>query len=381
MAAVTGSKGKGSVANMISEILQTEFNVGLMTSPHIIKFNERFRFNRTEISDEDLIKFVNSLKEEVDMLDLQIPDDKYISPMGIQAAIALKYFKDLNSDINVFECGKGVKYDDVNNVPHEYSVINTIFLEHVRELGNTLSEIAWDKAHIITGEQKVVYTAEQNDEVMKNLKDRCALFGTKLKVYGTDFVCRNIKFTKNGMVFDVVTKNGEYNEITLPLLGVHQSKNCALAIAVCEDILKALDVDKMRANLRSLRWSGRMEVLSDSPFVILDACINRESCKMVTEVLRNMNINGVSAIIGIPDDKDFAGVADEISAYAKRIILTRSDNTHYVFTDVQKKVLEEKGFSVISTDSVKDAISIASQFDDPVCILGTTSVITNVKEM
>ena len=164
---VTGSKGKGSVANMISRILQTNYTVGLMTSPHITDFRERFRVNDTMISETDFCRLMAEIQPEILDIASDLPDSVCISPMGIQADLALTYFSEKHTDFNVFECGKGAKYDDVNNIRHDYAVINRIFLEHTRELGDTLAAIAEDKSHVITGEQKCVYFAEQEPEVLK----------------------------------------------------------------------------------------------------------------------------------------------------------------------------------------------------------------------
>ena len=108
---ITGSKGKGSVANMISAILQTKFTVGLMTSPHIVDFCERFRVNGGKISDKDFAEQMTLIQEEIQVIDMSIPKDVCISPMGIQAYLALNYFESQKTQFNVFECGKGAKYE------------------------------------------------------------------------------------------------------------------------------------------------------------------------------------------------------------------------------------------------------------------------------
>ena len=134
---VTGSKGNGSVSNMISQILQTKYTVGLMTSPHIVDFCERFQVNSGKISNEDFIKQISMIQNEINSIDTSLPKDVCISPMGIQAYLALNYFENCNTKFNVFECGKGARFDDVNNILHDYAIINSIFLEHTRELGET----------------------------------------------------------------------------------------------------------------------------------------------------------------------------------------------------------------------------------------------------
>lgn len=385
---VTGSKGKGSVANMISRILQTNYTVGLMTSPHITDFRERFRVNDTMISEADFCRLMAEIQPEILDIASDLAESVCISPMGIQADLALTYFSEKNTDFNVFECGKGAKYDDVNNIRHDYAVINRIFLEHTRELGDTLTAIAEDKSHVITGEQKCVYFAEQEQEVLNVLVRRAEAMQVPYKIYGRDFQAENIHYTCSGMLFDVVIGDNIYPDLQIPLLGEHQAKNCALALAVCMDVMadlcresKTFSMPAVRNNLSVLHWPGRMEVLRFDPFVLLDACINSASCENVKEVLRHLGIQNCTVIVGIPEDKDYAGVVRSMKDVAARIILTRSGNPHYHFSQHQREVLMQEGILTEWTDSVKQALNLANSFSDAIVILGTTSVISETEQL
>ena len=385
---VTGSKGKGSVANMISRILQTNLSVGLMTSPHITDFRERFRVNDTMISEADFCRLMTQIRPEILDIASDLPESVCISPMGIQADLALTYFSEKNTDFNVFECGKGAKYDDVNNIRHDYAVINRIFLEHTRELGDTLAAIAEDKSHVITEEQKCVYFAEQEPEVLEVLVRRAKAMQVPYKIYGRDFQAENIRYACSGMLFDVVIGDNIYPDLQIPLLGEHQAKNCALALAVCVDVMADLyrefttfSMPAVRKNLSLLHWPGRMEVLHSDPFVLLDACINSASCENVKDVLRHLGISNCTVIVGIPEDKDYAGVVRSMKDVAARIILTRSGNPHYHFSKNQQETLVQEGISAEWTDSVKQALTLAASFPNPIVILGTTSVISEVAQV
>lgn len=378
-AIVTGSKGKGSVTCIISQILQTEFKTGMMTSPHITDFCERFRIDGKAISDEEFITHMQRIIPHFDQIEAGMPCDKSISPMGIQAALALDYFNTNNTQFNVFECGKGARFDDVNNIPHQYAVINSIFLEHTRELGETLAEIAFDKSHVITGGQKCVYIAEQKPEAMETILERANHYNIPVKVYGRDFHCSNIRYTKQGMLFNVTIGNKHYDDITVPLLGEHQAKNCALAMALCKDIMETFDIDRIKASLKSLSWPGRMEILSTAPFIMLDACINSESTGNIKKILDYLDIARYTLIVGIPDDKDYAKVVKAMYENAAEIILTKSQNPHYVFTESQKYTLANDGIETIWTCSIPEAIDIALKKGLPTVILGTTSVVSEVK--
>ena len=376
---VTGSKGKGSVSNMISQILQTKYTTGLMTSPHIVDFCERFQINGTKISDTDFINNICLIQNEIDTIDESLPKDVCISPMGIQAYLALNYFKSQNTEFNIFECGKGAKFDDVNNIQHDYAIINNIFLEHTRELGETLEEIAEDKSHVITGEQKFVYTAEQAPEVLEIIQNRADNLHVPLKIYGKDFSAENLKYTSEGMLFDVNIDGQLYPDILVPLLGEHQARNCALAMALCKDILGELDLSKVRDALSKLNWPGRMEVITKEPFILLDACINSVACENVIQVLDYLNIDRITSIVGIPDDKDYLGVVKAMRKKSSSVILTKSQNPHYVFTNVQQQELQKEGMETLWTDSVPEALTLALKTNQPIVILGTTSVIAEVK--
>lgn len=391
---VTGSKGKGSVANMISRILQTNLSVGLMTSPHITDFRERFRVNDTMISETDFCRLMAEIQPEILDIASDLPDSVCISPMGIQADLALTYFSEKHTDFNIFECGKGAKYDDVNNIRHDYAVINRIFLEHTRELGDTLTAIAEDKSHVITGEQKCVYFAEQDPEVLKVLVRRAEAMQVPYKIYGRDFQAENIRYTCSGMLFDVVIGDNIYPDLQIPLLGEHQAKNCALALAPCVDVMADLfresnapDIfsdtmcNQIRCQLSAIHHPGRMEILSSDPFILLDACIHSASCENVKEVLRHLGISNCTVIVGIPEDKDYAGVIRSMREVANRIILTKSGNPHYHFSQKQQVSLAEEGIGTIWTDSVQQALTLADSCPDPIVILGTTSVISEVERI
>ena len=378
---VTGSKGKGSVSAMVSAILSTELKVGLMTSPHISSINERFRINGEDISDEDFIKHATVVKKKFDPKADSIREDTCISPMGIQSAIALSYFNESKTDFNVFECGKGAKTDDVNNIIHDYSIINTIFLEHTRELGSTLEEIAENKSHVITGNEKCIYVAEQEEQVMVVIRQRADRLGVKVKTYGVDFFSDKIRYTDEGMVFDVHMGASTISDITLPLLGEHQARNCALALALCLDVLGKLDHEKVKRELSKIKWPGRFEVVYNNPTVILDACINEKSCNEIIPLIKQVTTSQPNVVIAIPDDKDYRGVARAISAISNKIVMTRTDNPHYIFSPSQVEELKKEGIAATWSDSLTDAIRDSYGKNRVIIILGTTSVVSQTKKM
>lgn len=427
-AIVTGSKGKGSVSKMIAEILQTKFNVGLMTSPHIEDFCERFQVNGEKVSSSLFSMLMEEIRPEIEEIDRKIPKEFCVSPMGIQADFALTWFRSRKTDFNVFECGKGAKLDDVNNILHDYAVINSVFLEHRRELGNTIAEIAEDKAHVITGREKAVFVGEQTEESMAVIENRAALFSVPLKVYGRDFWEENLRTEQTGIVFDLCIFGKRYRDIRLPLLGDFQAKNCALAMAVSETVFsdlsekasvveesmpntenlpsaesahsasvkgsksscsvmrskstemgKTFEMDAVRRRLSEINWPGRLELISGEPFILLDCCINRISTKAVKAVLAERKIEKPVSIIAIPEDKDYRGVVQEMYPLSESIILTRTHNPHYHFSEKQCERMAEEGIATEWAEDFTEAMKKAEEKGLPIVILGTTSLLPEVK--
>ena len=416
-AIVTGSKGKGSVSKMIAEILQTKFTVGLMTSPHIEDFCERFQVNGEKVSSPLFSMLMEEIRPEIEEIDRKIPKEFCVSPMGIQADFALTWFRSRKTDFNVFECGKGAKLDDVNNILHDYAVMNSVFLEHRRELGNTIAEIAEDKAHVITGREKAVFVGEQTEEAMAVIEKRAALFSVPLKVYGRDFWEENLRTEQTGIVFDLCIFGKRYRDIRLPLLGDFQAKNCALAMAVSETVFsdlsentpvveesllnpenlpsaesshsamlpespergKTFEMDAVRKRLSEINWPGRLELISGEPFILLDCCINRVSTKAVKAVLAERKIEKPVSIIAIPEDKDYRGVVQEMSPLSESVILTRTNNPHYHFSEKQCERMAEEGIATEWAENFTEAMKKAEEKGLPIVILGTTSLLPEGK--
>ena len=229
---------------------------------------------------------------------------------------------------------------------------------------------------------------------MKVLVRRAEILQVPYKFYGRDFQAENIRYTCSGMLFDVVIGDNIYPDLQIPLLGEHQAKNCALALAVCVDVMADLcrksdapDIfsdtmcNQIRRQLSAIHHPGRMEILSSDPFILLDACIHSASCENVKEVLRHLGISNCTVIVGIPEDKDYAGVIRSMREIADRIILTRSGNPHYHFSKHQRENPALEGIAAEWTDSVQQALTLAGSCPDPIVILGTTSVISEVERI
>lgn len=292
---IAGSNGKGSVSSYIASILQEMgYRVGLYTSPHVVKFNERIRINGLEIEDDYIINFIESLDDYI--------KQKKPTFFEITTALAFKYFSDKKIDIAVIETGLGGRLDATNVINPIATVITTISLEHTNILGNTIRDIAKEKGGIIKENTNCfigILEKEAEDELIKI----CEIKHSKpflLKKY--------IAFYKN--ICNINKKNFNFTIYNPVLKGIHQYHNLALAIITVIEtfgIVKSSILQKGIMNvLKNSRLQGRYEVINSNPLVILEAAHNTESINAFVEIFINerLKINKAHLIFGVMKDKN-----------------------------------------------------------------------------
>ena len=380
---VTGSKGKGSTCALLDALLSRRLVVGRLTSPHIMDFNERIRVSGEPISDDALVRATGAVERLFSQVMAGLAPQEFVSPIAIQVACALLHFDACATDVNVLECGKGARYDDVAWVPHDYAVVTPVFLEHTRELGPTLEVIARDKAYVIQQGMKGVFVGRQHKEVAAIMERRADKLGVRLHAYGRSFTARDVCLSWEGTSFSVDTELSSHEGLHVPLLGAHQAENAALAIALAEEIVGVLSDDVIRDALATVSLPGRMEVLSTQPFMLLDACINRESCRVVVDALDELGIKDCHLVVCVPSDKDYIGVVSEIAPRACTVTLTRADNPHYRFSvaQVHEVLCCVPGVAVDWACSLEEAVETARVDGRPIVILGTTAAVGEVKRL
>ena len=378
---VTGSKGKGSLARMLAALLGTMGRTGLFISPHVTDFLERIAINGEQISKASFIRYAKTALEDAAKVERGLPQGAYVSPVGILALIAMRYFTDQQTVWRVLECGKGAKYDDVNRIPHRYAVIGTVFLEHTRELGASIEQIAADKAHVITKETRCVYVMEQEPAVSAVISEHARQMGVEAKWYGNDFSARGIRQDVTGLTADLWSDGRCYPRVHLPLLGSYQAKHAALALACFTDIAHSAPIPpEWRKALGAVRIPGRMEIVSEEPFVLLDSCIHEKSAKEVRRLLEELGIGRVVTVLCLPDDKDFIGVAGVLHGVSERVILTKIRHPHYPMVADQRRVLEQAGIGCEFETDFSIALHSAKASGLPIVLLTANTFVNYAKE-
>ena len=317
---IAGTNGKGSTTSMITEILMGEgYKVGMYTSPFIEEFEERIQINRNNIPKESLAILMDEIKVAVD----KVIEAGYNHPTEIEiiTVLMLLYFKKENIDFGVIEVGLGGTLDSTNVIKPIIQVITSISFDHTNLLGNTLEKIAREKAGIIKrGIPTVIYP--QQEEVLKVIKNKCFEMDSELYIANNE----NLKF-KNIVNLDKPYQLLKYNneiDILLPLLGEHQIINLSVAMQAIEVLNNKNIIDISIANIvksiKNVSWKGRLEVLSNNPYVVIDGAHNIQGIKTLSRNIKNyFKYENLYLILGILADKDVEEMIKIITPMAKKV--------------------------------------------------------------
>ncbi len=374
---VAGTNGKGSTSAMIAQILgKTGFRVGLYSSPHLVSFTERIRVNGEKISEEDVIRLTGFIRDKI------LKDISQLSPtfFEVVTSMAFYYFKERAVDWAVVEVGMGGRLDATNVVEPEATVITNVSLDHMEFLGNSIKEIAHEKAGIIKDSVPVI-SAVENSDALSVIEDRCREKGCDLSLYGRDFKGFLKEMDASNILFDY-SGSRDYLDIHLSLSGIHQLYNSCIAIKVSE-ILKEkgvrIDESSIRDALSGLQWEGRLERLSDRPLIYLDSAHNPAAALCLSETLKELlpDYKNLILVLGIMKDKDIKGVMMPLLPMCKEAIFTRPDYERAAEPEHLYEIARGLGFSGHVRNRLNDAIDMAmSLWNDGDVILVTGSFYT-----
>ncbi|HEC68671.1 MAG TPA: bifunctional folylpolyglutamate synthase/dihydrofolate synthase [Candidatus Omnitrophica bacterium] len=275
---IAGTKGKGSTATYLAYILANSgFKVGLYTSPHFKDFRERIKIIKTlnsqvhitPISEKLVVKLVREIRPILEKLRFHKKFGQ-LSFFEVYTALAFNYFFKKNVDFAVLECGLGGRLDATNLCKPLACIITKIDYDHTQQLGNSLREIASEKAGIIKGKSLVV-SAGQRKVVREVLKEKAKLKQAKLYFYQEDFCSQNLRFGSNYTLFDYSSFLGSYRDLRIKILGEYQVENASLAI-FCFQLLKEEFNLKEKALYRGLEKAflkGRFQVVKKAGKIFL----------------------------------------------------------------------------------------------------------------
>jgi len=314
---IAGTNGKGSVAAMVESILRTSgLKVGFYSSPHLVRFTERFRINGKEISPETAAGLVEEVKG---VMNPEQPPTFF----EVTTAMGLIYFAREQVDIAMIEVGMGGRLDATNVIRPDVSVITNISLDHQAFLGNSLGEIAREKAGIIKKGIDLV-TAATQPRVLALFRETCTEKKAPFWRVG-----ETVRYRPAGNRLNYYGFRRKLRNLELGLAGTYQHRNAALALSVIELLeRKGLSVseDHIRHGLKNTHWPGRVHVVSRDPLMILDGAHNPGAIFCLSEAIRaGFQYKRLILVLGVMADKDVSGVLKGIVPLADYVLFTRPE--------------------------------------------------------
>ncbi|HLO10885.1 MAG TPA: folylpolyglutamate synthase/dihydrofolate synthase family protein [Pseudoneobacillus sp.] len=297
---VAGTNGKGSTVTFLRNILQAAgYEVGTFTSPYIEQFNERISVNGIPISDQDILELTNliiPLANELEETELGGPTE-----FEVITAMSFYFFAKLHPvDVVIYEVGLGGRFDSTNIIYPLVSIITSIGLDHTNILGDTIEEIAFEKAGIIKNGVGLI-TAVKQPEVQKVIKGQAESKKAPVYQLGNDFSITAHDSLLKGEKFSLTTAYKEFQDLHIGMIGRHQVENASLAVVASLYLNQfysfLIEEDHIRKGLKEAFWPGRLEVLQESPLILMDGAHNEEGIKALVEALSSRYHNKTIHII------------------------------------------------------------------------------------
>jgi len=373
---ISGTNGKGSIASALANILyHAGYRVGLYTSPHLVRFNERIRINNEEISNRHVVDAYETVKAAHH-------GRREATFFEYTTAMALYCFAKANVDWAVVETGMGGRLDATNILRPEISIISNISMEHRAYLGHTIAQIAGEKAGIIKAGTPVITGARQKtavETIRRAAKDQSAPFFRLGEHFRVRRNTRSGGFTYYGVA-------NSWSDMHTRLTGDHQVDNAAIVLAACEILSQTdpIDFSAIRDGLKTHQWPGRLEMWDTAPPILIDGAHNLMAARHLGRFLKEqMADRKVTLVIGILDDKPYRSMLQSILPHCHRAILTRPQ----IDRSLPAETLFKTGRSMIERieiiPDVADAVAHAynrTKPDDLVCIAGSLYVVGEARQ-
>jgi len=372
---IAGTNGKGSVAAAVSSILSAEgYRVGLYTSPHLINITERIKINDTQISETELSDIILEIKTAAEKVLSEKP-----SYFEVMTAAAFVYFARKKVDFNILEVGMGGRWDATNVITPLLSIITNITLEHTEYLGETIKEIASEKACVIKPSTPVITAAERQS--LRVIEDVAEYMKSDLLVLDRDFsvIKDDNNFSYEGILYNLKVLSTNLN-------GSYQIINIGLAIAAIEILKKNHDIEiqeqSIRKGLSSVKWEGRFEIVREEPLLILDSAHNPGAAIVLVDALKNSYPNTkFTFLLGMLKDKGHEEFINAISTVAEKLILTTVPTERTADTENLSRIAEQYIDNIEIIDDYRAAFSTLLASSKPSCVTGSIYLLGAIKNL
>ena len=329
---ITGTNGKTSTARMCESLVRAAgLRTGLFTSPHLNSMTERIVLDGEAISPEQFLVAYDDIAPYLEIVDAesQAAGEPRLSFFEVLTVLAYAAFADAPVDVAIIEVGIGGEWDATNVADGDVAVFTSIGLDHQKWLGNSIVEIANEKSGIIKPNATVIRAIQSPDAAdvidQKATEEHARIFREDQELFVVDR-----QMGVGGQLLTLQTPAATYADVFLPLHGKHQAHNALLALAAVEALLggkKALNPDLVSEGFAAVRSPGRLELLRDSPTILVDVAHNPHGAKALCQALgESFNFTNLIGVIGIMADKDIAGFLTELESQLDAIVLTKNNS-------------------------------------------------------
>lgn len=369
---IAGTKGKGSTAAMIASVLrEAGYRTGLYTSPHLQDFTERIQVDGQPINREELVAGVDELKPYVEKID-------ELTTFELTTALGFAAFKKKKVDVAVVEVGLGGRLDATNIVEPVVSVITSLSFDHMNVLGNSITEIAGEKAGIIK-ENRPVVLAPQWKEAAEVIVRVSSERNAPLTMIGRDYFYSERSRSLSGQTFNIWSKSeqeliNEYissggrsdwepEHYSIPLLGLHQVENASTAYAALECVRSAgfaITKENITKGFEAVKWPGRFEIIQHEPLVIVDSAHNQDSALRLRLAMDDyLNGKPIILLFGASEDKDVRGMFTYLLPRVQSVVATRSEHPRAMDPNILVELAHQFGKHAVFTDNIETGLSEA----------------------
>ena len=351
---IAGTNGKGSTAAILQSILRTAgLKVGLYTSPHLVSFNERIRVNGSPISNDFIIDFMKKFNDDINEIESTFFETTTV--------LSLCYFYFKKVDVAIIETGLGGRLDSTNVLNPNLSIITSIDIDHQNILGNTIEEIANEKAGIIKKNTPLI-TFKQPKKILDILRNRAKTLNAKIEI-----VVDPQKIVVDNFSTKFVINNKTFS---IPLIGEHQAYNAALAIRSSNIFMGPLSHQMIKDGVKNTVWPGRFQLLNNKLKIFYDVAHNSAGINTIRSTLNSLNALEKIGLIILKEDKDVDQISNSLKGLFDELIISTVPNAQLMSIDELNKSLNrcniickpidpiEKAFNYILDKAEKGAVTI-----------------------
>lgn len=385
---IAGTNGKGSTSAILGKILiEHGYKVGFFNSPHLEEIEETIRINDENIKEEDFISLINEIKPFVN----QVVKEGFNHPTEFEVltCIMFLYLYRQNVDFGIIEVGLGGRLDSTNVLTPILSVITSISLDHTNILGNTIEEIAIEKVGIIKKNIPII-TYMQKDEVMKVITEKAIKMNSNLIIVNSNNyklleIDRDIIINQKVLVH----YRGKDEILNLSLLGKHQIINLSLAIEAVKELENLnyidLDIRKIKLAVKKVEWKGRLEILSQNPYIVIDGAHNVAGIKYLkNNIDEYFKYKNLYLILGILADKEVEKMVEEITPLAKEVYTVTSNSVRAKNSQDLRDIVKNYNENCLAFEDYEEAARYAinkANKEDLILASGSLYMIGKIREI